>query len=302
MLTPGALWLRFQQRFGKGLRVAYARDVLRPKILKTPPWHCAASGPVELHVLTSKGDWLNLFWSLKSFAFHAQRDFPICIHEDGSLPPQAIAAIQSHFPNARLIQRHQSDAEMASTLARFPRIAAFRQRHPLAIKVFDFDFYLRAPRMFLFDSDLIFFAAPTALIDRLDAPEYALNCVNGDIDSAYNITPAIAAQRFNIDIVERFNSGFGLIHKASMDWDAFEAFLGYEGIFEHHWRTEQTLFALASSRFGCELLPEDYTVYRGPRNLSFPMRHYVGEIRHLMYREGMTAAARQGLLKAFPTQ
>ena len=59
-LTPGALWLRLHQTFGHGLRVAWYRDVVRPRILSTAPIEDTTDQRCEIHVLTSKQDWLNL--------------------------------------------------------------------------------------------------------------------------------------------------------------------------------------------------------------------------------------------------
>ena len=84
-LTPGALWLRANQKFGHGLRVAWYRDVVRPRILSTPPITGTTDKRCEIHVLTSKNDWLNLVWTLKSFYISSGRRYALCIHEDGSL-------------------------------------------------------------------------------------------------------------------------------------------------------------------------------------------------------------------------
>ena len=84
-LTPGAIWLRANQKYGHGLRVAWYRDVVRPRILSTPPITGTTDKRCEIHVLTSKEDWLNLIWTLKSFYIASGRRYALCIHEDGSL-------------------------------------------------------------------------------------------------------------------------------------------------------------------------------------------------------------------------
>lgn len=296
-VSIGSLWLNLQRKYGKGLRVAYARDFVRPRIFKTAPIETPDSGSVELHVLTSKGDWMNLVWSLKTFFHCSEFRMPICIHEDGSLPDEAKNLIRAHFPQARLLEKPDADKQIESKIKDFPRIRAFRERHPLAIKVFDFSFFLKSERMFLFDSDLIFYSRPDVLIERLQDPDYQKNSVNEDIDTAYNMSFEDAKKLYAVELIPRFNSGLGLIHASSMNWDWFEEWLGYPGIFEHHWRTEQTLFAMASSKFGVELLPKEYQVYRGPRLKDRSVRHYVGEIRHLMYKEGMLEHSQIGLLQ-----
>ena len=61
------------------------------------------------------------------------------------------------------------------------------------------------------------------------------------------------------------NSGLGLVHRNSIRWDWTEEFLALPGILAgHFWRIEQTLFALCSSRYGVELLPDEYTLNLEP--------------------------------------
>ena len=81
----------------------------------------------------------------------------------------------------------------------------------------------------------------------------------------------------------------------NLDW--IEEFLQLPGILGHFWRIEQTLYALCSSRYGVELLPEEYDVFLKGNVGERPSRHYVGAIRHEMYREGMRKLVKQGFLK-----
>jgi hypothetical protein len=240
---------------------------------------------------------MNLVWSLKSFYFYSQRDYALCIHEDGGLTEENINSLKTHFPNARIIRRKVADQEVMESLKDYPRCLEFRQKNLLSLKVFDFRHYLESDRMFLFDSDLIFFSEPKELLERIENPNYLLNTVNGDVASAYTVEPAVVKQQLGFELIERFNSGFGLIHKESLNLDWLEEFLGLPDVIGHFWRIEQTMYALCSSKFGTELLPPDYDVHlEGDRGDS-AMRHYVGAIRHLMYGEGMGQLAKQGFLK-----
>ncbi len=99
-------------------------------------------------------------------------------------------------------------------------------------------------------------------------------------------------------MIQRFNSGLGLIHKASLNLDWIEEFLSLPNIIGHFWQIEQTLYALCSSRFSGELLPPVYDVHLDRGTNGTPCRHYVGKIRHLMYSEGIRQLVGQGFLKA----
>ena len=179
-LTPGALWLRLHQKFGHGLRVAWYRDVVRPRILSTSPIEDTTDQRCEIHVLTSTQDWLNLIWTLKSFYVASGRRYALCIHEDGSLEDAAVAALRHHFPAARIIRRAEADAKLAELLRAFPRSLHFRNTNLLAPKVFDFIAFLELDRMGLFDSDLLFFSEPTTYLQRVEDRSYRSNTFNAD--------------------------------------------------------------------------------------------------------------------------
>jgi hypothetical protein len=151
--------------------------------------------------------------------------------------------------------------------------------------------------MFLFDSDILFFQEPRYLLRCLENPDYTLNTVNADVASAYTVDPQQVKDQFKFDLIPRFNSGLGLIHKASLSLEWLEEFLSLPDILGHFWRIEQTLFALCSSRFGVELLPSEYDVRLDKGLKNCPSRHYVGKIRHLLYQEGLSTLTKQNFLQ-----
>jgi hypothetical protein len=297
-ITPDALWLRLHQKFGHGLRVAWYRDVVRQRILSTPPIENTSDSCSEIHVLTSADDWLNLVWSLKSFYWLSGRRYAVCIHEDGSLDDSTVALLHKHFPTARIIRREDADARLIDVLRSFPRSLEFRRSNLLAPKVFDFITYLESERMTLFDSDLLFFAEPMAFLQRVENPAYRQNTFNADCRDVYTVDPIEVRTRAGFDLLPRVNSGFGLVHRDSICWEWTEEFLALPGMLDgHFWRIEQTLFALCSSRFGAELLPDEYTLRLAPGIGMRAFRHYNGAIRHLMYGEGIARLVRDGFLE-----
>ena len=296
-LTPGALWLKLNQRYEHGLRVAWYRDVVRWRILNTPPIAETSDCRCEIHVLTSQHDWLNLIWALKSFYAASGRCYALCIHEDGTLDGFALSSLRRHFPTARIIRRQEADQRLAYELQGFPRSLQFRASNLLAPKLFDFIAFLQSDRMVLFDSDLLFFAEPTAYLSRLEDVSYRLNTFNGDCDSAYTVDTATVRARLGNELLARVNTGLGLIHRDSIKWEWIEEFLALPGLTEgHFWRIEQTLYALCSSRYGAELLPQEYTVSLEAGVPPRILRHYVGAIRHLMYGEGIAHLVKERFL------
>src|SRR5215467_8185658 len=105
----GKLYYRYHTQFGHGFRTAWQRDVVRWRVLKTPPVHGLTDGSCEIHVLTCSRDWVDLIWCLKSFFSVCEVRFRLCIHDDRSVPPEGLAALCSHFPDARVVRRSEAD-------------------------------------------------------------------------------------------------------------------------------------------------------------------------------------------------
>jgi len=297
IMSLGTRLLQFQQKYQHGWQTAYFRDTVRFRILDTQPIAQTSDRACEIHVFTCSQDWLNLIWALKSFYWASKRQYALCIHDDGTLTDANRATLQQHFPNARIIDRPSADARVLAELQNYPRCLEFRQSNHLAPKVFDFASYLETDRMLLLDSDILFFSEPTELLQRIEDPGYLLNTVNGDVSSAYTIDPQVVKDKLSFDVIDRFNSGLGLIHKASFNLNWIEEFLVLPEILGHFWRIEQTLYALLSSRFGAELLPPAYDVHLDGGIGTSPSRHYVGKIRHLMYDEGIRQLVKQEFFK-----
>jgi hypothetical protein len=296
-ISLGSLILRFQQKYEHGLGTAHYRDTVRFRILNTQPIANTTDRTCEIHVLTYEKDWLNLIWTLKTFYHYSGRRYALCIHDDGTLTTENRATLQHHFPDARIIDRPTADKHVLKKLSAHPRCLEFRKTNHLSPKIFDFPAYLESDRMLLLDSDVLFFAEPTDLLERIENPNYQLNTVNGDVSSSYTIEPEVVQEKFGFKVIDRFNSGLGLIHKASLNLDWIEEFLALPDIIGHFWRIEQTLYALCSCRFGAELLPPVYDVHLEGDINGAPSRHYVGKIRHLMYGEGIRHLTKNGFLQ-----
>lgn len=296
-MSLGSLVLKFHQKFEHGLSTSYYRDVVKTRILNTKPITHTTDHTCEIHVLTCTKDWLNLIWALKTFYHYSNRHYALCIHDDGTLTESNRTCLQKHFPHARLIDRPRADAQLFSQLQFYPHCLEFRKNNHLAPKIFDFASYLESNKMLLIDSDILFFAKPTILLQRIEDPNYRFNIVNADVKSAYTVDPADVQEKCGFEMINRFNSGLGLIHRASLNFEWIEEFLTLPNIVGHFWRIEQTLYALCSSKFGTELLPPAYDVHLDGGINGAPSRHYVGAIRHLMYSEGMQRLVKEGFLR-----
>ena len=299
-MSIGAWIYRIRKQFEGGLSASWYREKIRPRILRTPSMLLPLRGEYEIHVLTSESDWLNLIWALKSFFYFSESRVPLCIHEDGTLSTEQIEHLTTHFVGCRVISKAQADEEVLNGLSEFPHCHALRSTNKLSLKVFDTLRFAQTERIFLLDSDVLFFQKPTALLAALEN-EQTVNRFNRDVSDAYTSSRSELEDALDMKVTERFNSGVCALQRSSLRLDWLEEFLSKPELEGHFWRIEQTLFCLCSSRFGTAPLPEEYDVILEDGISNRVIKHYVGAIRQSMYREGIRHLVSTGYLKELYT-
>lgn len=297
-MTLGGLLFQIRRRLRAGVRTSWYREVVRRQIVNASPIRGTTNHEqCEIHILTSSTDWQNACWALRSFYCATGAAYALYIHDDGTLPVSAVGSIKRQFPEAYILEKHQADKEVLPWLGQYPLSYKFRTTNPLAQKVFDSMFYGCAPRILLLDSDVLFFNRPQRLLEIAESSQFRKNCANEDVASAYTVSPVDVERLCGFTLVDRFNSGLCVLQRESLSVAWFEEFLSIPDVMSHPWRVEQTLFALASSRYGCELLPSEYSVSLKPGVEERPCKHYVGAIREWFYSEGIPYLMRVGVLK-----
>lgn len=275
------------------------RDRIRPWILDTPAIATEPKGTAEVHILTSKHDLPNLFWSLKTFYHYAERAYPLVVHEDGSFGSEDAGLVAQHFPNARIVSRPEADARLDPLLERLPLCREYRRTNPLALKSFDVGEFLGASRAILLDTDILFFTPPEELTRRADDESFLGNAFNADFQNAYTIEIEDVKTHLGFDLLERINTGVAVVQRETFNLDRFESFLACPAFRQekHPPHVEQTLIALAASRLGAELLGPEYAVAMKGSTRGLVCKHYFSPIRGRMYAEGMVRLWRSGFLE-----
>jgi hypothetical protein len=287
-MTPGRLLWLTRHFFRHGLRGAYGRVIVAPRVLRCAPLTGLTDRRCEVHVLTSREDWLPLLWALRTFYRTTRRSYRLCIHDDGSLPAPAIAELRRQFPDARVVLRPDADRRMQDALAGAPQCRDFRARNPLLLKTVDFAVYLEAERLVLLDSDLLFFRSPAALLERAEAGADFRNSFNRDWNYGYSVRWEELVRRAPPPVETMINSGLGVLRRGAVSMERCEDYFVRFPELPSHWhRIEQTLVALCAARDGYAMLPKEYDVHDGPTDFALPVRHYSGAFRRRLYTEGM---------------
>ena len=140
-LGRGLLILR--QKYGHGIRTAYYRDRVRPRILTTRPVECGSDRSCEIHVLTSAATGSTWFGrskvSISTRNANIRCVFTMTAASDLTrLPPCSV-----HFPGARMITAHKQIGKSKKCLPVIRDACGFVAQSPLP-KLFDFAHYLNA--------------------------------------------------------------------------------------------------------------------------------------------------------------
>jgi hypothetical protein len=290
MISPGRLFWLLRRDLKRGWDASYHDYKTKPRILNWSwPFWSETPQSVAVHILTGKQDWLLCAWALASFFHFSEQTWNVVIHDDGTLPSEARTELKRLFRSARIITRDEADATMDKRLTPFPWCHDYRNRHPLALKIFDMAAFCEGGRFIVLDSDVLFFSFPREIMDWVASG--GEECwFNEDVDESALISADHAWADLQVPLWPRVNSGLCLIAKAAMDLEFCERALGETSILKGHiWRVEQTLFALCASRHGKGgLLPKSYEVSLAKEASSDGIaRHYVGAVRDRFYAEGL---------------
>ncbi len=295
MSSPGRLWWLLRRDFKRGWGASYHDYKTCPMITKWswPFWNEPAM-TTPVHVLTGAKDWRLCAWMLASFFHFSEQTWNIVIHDDGTLPADARDSLKTLFKNARIIGRDEADAAMDKALAPYPFCHDYRNKHPLALKIFDMPHFCKAERFIILDSDVLFFSHPREIMDWANGSEESC-WFNEDVTEGSLITPEHAWDDLGVKLWARVNSGLCLLTRKAVDLDFCERALGETSILKGNiWRVEQTLFALCASKSGKGgLLPKTYEVTLGKHaSADCVARHYVGAVRDRFFGEGLARLRR----------
>ena len=296
--TVWRFYLR-QKAAWRAARVARCRAVSDETIERTPPMPVDPRADIEIQCLSCERDHLDLLWCVKTFGHYAGRPFSLLVHDDGSLSPQAIGRLREHLPGLRIVSRPEADERVADALADRPHARTFRDRLPLARRTIDFPLFARRPRYLILDSDVLFFARPTEMLDGLDRgrPFFMSDYQDGYVHPREEI-----ASRYGVEIVPAFNTGICCFSVDMADLDFVERYSAdaeRDDLLAHPW-TEQTLFALLFSRRkeGVDRLPPTYRISRQPIDAGSVSHHFVNDgSRGAFYTEGVPYLRNAGFLR-----
>jgi hypothetical protein len=247
--------------------------------------------PVSLHMVVGQRMLEMGLLTLRSLEFHTGRTWAAVIHDDGTLGDADIAAVQTHFPDARVIRRAEADAALDTALASHPTCRAYRGKHNWFLKNFDTWFFAPHDRYIVIDSDIVFFRRPDHLLRWVDDGADTL-WVMEDTTEKYALPREDIEALLGFPLWQKVNSGLDLMPRPAFDLDLAERYLTACGPAARHFQfLEQTFFAVTGAAWGRGgTLPREYEISWGNfRRRDSVCRHYVGPFKDdLLWVEGGT--------------
>jgi hypothetical protein len=301
-LRRSASWRTLRRIQAEGPGRAFRRwrtwsEVLGTRPVQTDP---PGYGPVEVHLLCHRGDYLCALWALKTLCATTGARWPVVVHLQGATTATMRRRFQYHFPNACLIEQGEADAVVNRALGdRHPRLREARRQSPFMMKLVDSVLCGRTDRLLILDSDVLFFRPPTELVAYVQGAPADTWLFQRDPTSTYNVTVEEAAAAFGIRMPDRVNSGVAVFRRSLLDIALCERLLQHPDVRRPSGWIEQTLFALcAGARGDVDFLPESYAISleRGLDYQRLVARHFAGPSRPLLTDEGMPYVASLGCI------
>lgn len=224
--------------------------------------------------------------TLGSFCRCSAEPVRFAFHEDGSLTPADVEALQAAFPGCSVIGRTQGDDEIYPRLAGYRHCQAFRRASVYARKLFDIPL-IAQPEIFYSDLDILFFRKFRGLFDWPDDETQGM--FMRDIDSYYSVSSRLVFQG-KVKVIQSLNAGFYHIRGGFMDLDLVNWFLGRKEFRTLYGVVEQTCWAvLAAGRRVKFWEPTQVSVVDStcfePGSSRLLIGHFSGPSRPLLAKE-----------------
>jgi len=207
---------------------------------------------------------------LPSLIHFSSEPVKLLLHDDGTLTDDDCEKLIARLSGADILSRDEADATVVPLLKRHPKCRAYRQRHPLALKLIDMPL-IQSEELAYCDSDVLFLKPHMGLFSMPEPKTAAI--FMQDIQDAYSLRPWHIYPMGKVRVPRRVNAGLILFKSSAYDLDFVEWMLNREQLSEvfqkrPHW-IEQTCWAALGWRVGCRVWSERQIIIATPSMKDF---------------------------------
>lgn len=247
-----------------------------------------SANPPEIHFLSGCKFWYQTVFCAYSMVQQSKVYLRPVIYDDGTLRSPDRAAIQRIFPDVRIIDYQEIEAQLDANLPqhKFPALRSNRLTYPHLRKLTDIHAGSQGWKLVL-DSDMLFFHPPTLLLDWLRSPQSPCHMI--DIKTVYGYSDRLMTELAGAAIPERINVGVCGLQSEAMDWEELEfwckTMIDREG---KSYYQEQAMTAMLMARQSRLAVPaETYVVMPDRQEVLSPqaiLHHYVDKSKPWYFR------------------
>lgn len=281
-----------------GIRGSWARRRVMPRLLDAPPLKSTVDARVEVHVPVGRASWLEALWAVRSFYHAAERQYRLCLHDDGTLDDESAGALAYQLPHARLALREAANSDAATALSNFPSLLALRKTGAPTRFFVDVAWANAGTTALLISPGVLFLSSPVALLSRAEDARYP-SAAALDFKSRYVLEADAAEQALGIRPLPLMHSALAVIRPSALSLERLDALAQHPRLATgESGDAMRTMLALALSGDGAELLPGEYAVRRDRETALGVVGCYEYPVGRLYFREGMAALLASGFRAA----
>ena len=258
------------------------------KISKTKPIKSNVKSEIEIVSVTSHNDFYMLVLGLKSLFFHSGYKFGVRVFDDGSLRLKDIDFLKSHIVGIKVVRKEEYDERLNKYSKAFFGNKEVKD-NPAVIKKLGPILFSKKIKLLFLDSDVLFFANPTFLIDWIHGKKDIIYLK--DYQNAYSISNIESRKLFGVRLAPMANTGLVGIYKHDLiltDLHKIIEFYATDGRFrlQHFQAYFAVLFSKLKSRRKIFVLPQSYLVGNPNIPINYSQHaciHFVGLVREKYY-------------------
>ena len=186
-----------------------------------PPIISSPDG-LSIHFLTGKNYLYQTLFCIQSLAKVTKTKFRFVLIDDGSFDTKLIKPIYFQLPGAQIVTRPMIEQNLKNSLPQklYPYLHQKRKVYPHLKKLTDIHTIPGSDWKLVLDSDMLFLAEPTEIINWLQSPTQPLHMV--DCEESYGYSVQLMENLSQSAIIPLINVGAIGLSSNQMNWDNLE--------------------------------------------------------------------------------
>jgi hypothetical protein len=245
---------------------------------------------VRVHYLTGERFWHQTAFCAWTLSKYGKVNVVPVLHDDGTLDEDVVRRLRRTFPKIEVKWQVEAEQVLDRLLprAQFPNLRGRRDVYPNLKKLTDVHVGETGWKLVL-DSDMLFFRAPTELLDWLRSPNRPCHMV--DSETSYGYPLDFLSRQCGASVQELVNVGITGLCSERIPWEHLEQWTA-EQIDQYgaHYYQEQALIAQLVAADAPAVMPAgEYVCQPSPAEVLSPvaaLHHYVASSKPGYYRHG----------------